>query len=108
MNIIGVIAGKEVDIKMPGGKIPLDGDIRDIITSILVLDSLSPFRVDGKIVKIIPSKNVMRVFKIMDNEKENYFNENIKPHITSAIGATIGGIISFTTGMIASKIFSKK
>lgn len=66
--INGTIDNKPFNITMPNDKVPQDSDTKDILTTLLSLNYIAPFTIDGKIIDIIPSH--------MAYETSNYHFQN--------------------------------
>ena len=79
MTITGHINGEPINLQLPGSEVPKDADSRDIIVTLLASDYMTPFTVNGKIVKLAPSKMGSECAEYRYQADKDKFNNDVKP-----------------------------
>ena len=107
MTIKGTIGGETIELNMPGCKVPKDADTRDVIVSLLASDYLTPFTIDGKVAKVIPSDVGSQCAEKRHEYDKNSFNENIKPLLMTVPSIIISVLTTALMTQLGSKFGAK-
>ncbi len=98
LTISGTINNQPYSIKLPDSPVPRDSDTKDIVTVLLDCNSFCPGVINGNVVAIEPGKSIIRNWEHKIDQRQEFFNENVKPLIAQTMSIILGIVIGKFTG----------
>jgi len=107
-----VIKGKynnnPVEIRIPGSKIPKDGELRDLVTLILSRNGFSIETYKDEIVGFDWKPTLYEYYQKIKEKDEEKIKENINPVVQNAVGVIVTGILTSASTLLLNKFIEKK
>lgn len=107
-TVKGTIGDKEVNITLPGAKIPEDAETRDLLTLLLEDNGLKAQTVCGEIKSLKFAPSAIKNIKKKAEKRQKILDNDVKPIIMNGISSVCGTIIGALSTMLLLKLGLKR